>query len=212
MTALLISVLIMGLPQVSPAKDPVFQTTKEQMVKELTRKPVLYRSFGIEQKKRSIVVMEKKSTIVNVVNNTSTGTSQKPAFDSNEYTKKTIVVVDNQDVPGLKLKIEFDFNSSRVRPASYQLLKELGLALTESQLKAAQMIVGGHTDADGTDDYNLMLSTERAKAVKHHLVSQFDIPESRITIRGYGESMPLAPNTGSVNKQLNRRVEIQTVQ
>jgi outer membrane protein OmpA-like peptidoglycan-associated protein len=205
---------VMGIPSFATAGDPVFQNTRDEMVKELTRQPVKYRSFGTDEKKRSIVVLEKKSNSINVVSNSSANlvTGNSSGLIDSQYEEKTIVVVDNQDVPGLKLKIEFDYNSSALRSSCFSLLRELGLALTSSELSTSYMMVAGHTDSDGTDKYNLRLSFERANSVKKYLIVNFNIPESRLKIRGYGESMPLKPNTDSFSKQMNRRVEIQATQ
>ncbi len=65
----------------------------------------------------------------------------------------------------------------------------------------------GHTDADGSESYNLKLSENRASAVKQYIVDQ-GIEPSRITIEGKGESVPLYDNNNSRLKHWNRRVEI----
>lgn len=188
------------------AKDPVFHQNRDDMVRELTRQPVKYRSFMPAAKTRSIVVMEKKtSTSVTVVGSTQTPEAQGAG---QEYETKTILVVDNQDVPALNLKIEFDTDSAMIRPSSHILLKELGLALASNELAGTDMLVAGHTDSDGADRYNLRLSLDRANAVKQYLSSHFNIPEFRLKIRGYGEAMPLASNSDPGGKQMNRRVEI----
>lgn len=66
--------------------------------------------------------------------------------------------------------------------------------------------IGGHTDNEGPDDYNLMLSEGRAKAVVEYLSKQ-GIDPSRIQPRGYGESKPIDPGETKAAKALNRRVE-----
>lgn len=186
------------------AQDPVFQQNSQEMIQELTKEPVKYRSFAPAGKKRSIVVMEKKhNQAVSVV-----GSTQAPSTGFQEYGTKTIQVVDNQATPSLKLKVEFDTNSAGIRPCAYPLLKELGVALTSKQLWRANILVGGHTDADGGDDYNLRLSLERADAVRQFLVSVCDVPNERLRVRGYGEAMPLKPNSTPYYKQMNRRVEV----
>ncbi len=190
------------------AEDPVFQRTHQEIVRELTRKPVKYRSFLPAGKKRSIVVMEKSSAkkaggAVTVVSNQDAGP------DSGRIETKTIQVVDNQDVPTARLKIEFDYNSASIRKSAFPQLKQLGLALTSNALNQSDLLVAGHTDSDGPDAYNLKLSLDRAEAVCQYLAARFNISPSRLTIRGYGEAMPLRPNDGPLNKQMNRRVEIQ---
>ena len=89
------------------------------------------------------------------------------------------------------------------------LLKEVGKAVVSDSLKDKIIMINGHTDSDGTEQYNLKLSFNRADSVKAYLVTAFDIHESRLLIRGYGELMPLKPNSDSYNKQINRRVEFE---
>lgn len=108
----------------------------------------------------------------------------------------------------VNLKIEFDVNSYGIRPASFKLLRELGKALSDPRLRERIIVINGHTDSDGKEKYNVRLSLNRAGAVKQYLVDHFDISPDRLKVVGYGESMPLKPNTSKVNKQLNRRVEI----
>jgi OOP family OmpA-OmpF porin len=66
--------------------------------------------------------------------------------------------------------------------------------------------IGGHTDSDGDNAYNLKLSQQRADAVKQQLISQ-GIDASRFTTKGYGSSKPIADNTSPEGKANNRRVE-----
>jgi len=73
--------------------------------------------------------------------------------------------------------------------------------------------IGSHTDSTGTDDYNIKLSQRRSESVVKYL-SEKGIPEERLQAKGYGESIPVAPNSnpdGSDNpegRQLNRRTEL----
>ena len=108
----------------------------------------------------------------------------------------------------VNLKIEFDVNSYTIRPESYPLLDELGKALSDPRLSERIIVINGHTDSDGKEKYNVRLSLNRAGAVKQYLVDHQGVAPDRLKVVGYGESMPLKPNTSKENKQLNRRVEI----
>jgi len=72
--------------------------------------------------------------------------------------------------------------------------------------------IGSHTDSRGADDYNQRLSQERAESVVSYLILN-GIKEDRLVAKGYGETLPVAPNEnedGSDNpegRQLNRRTE-----
>jgi len=108
----------------------------------------------------------------------------------------------------VNLKIQFDVNSYTLRPTSYNILNELGKALSDPRLREKIITINGHTDSDGKEKYNVRLSLNRAGAVKQYLIDQHGISPDRLKVVGYGENMPLKPNTSKENKQLNRRVEI----
>ena len=69
------------------------------------------------------------------------------------------------------------------------------------------IVVEGHTDADGSDTYNQDLSERRAKTVGNYLI-QNSVSSSRLTTVGYGETQALADNSTDAGKASNRRVEI----
>lgn len=188
------------------ADNNKFHQTRDEMIETLLQKPMKFRSFVPESQTRSIVVLEKKQTVSEPEVITVVG--KPPMTHTPVYEKKTITLVPGREIPKLRLKIEFDHDSAALRRTSFYLLKELGMALRSEELEHYQMLVAGHTDSDGSDEYNLRLSIERADTVKQYLAINFDIPDSRLKIRGYGESMPAMDNTSHRNKQINRRVEV----
>lgn len=170
------------------ANELNFQTTEQGIINSLTTEnpKIKTRSLG-ENKTRSIKVVGR---------------------ENNQIIHQEITVSDDAPTQSVNLKIEFDVNSYNIRRESYDLLNKLGKALTSDQLKAQSILVKGHTDSDGNDDYNLNLSLNRAQAVKSYLVGRFSIPELRLKIYGYGKTMPLVPDNNPASKQINRRVEI----
>ena len=100
--------------------------------------------------------------------------------------------------------ILFDVDKYDLRPEAEEVLKNLAIVLKEADIKAFE--VDGHTDSDASDKHNQILSENRANAVKNFLTSQGITAE--ITIKGYGESRPIASNDTPEGKQKNRRVEI----
>jgi outer membrane protein OmpA-like peptidoglycan-associated protein len=164
-----------------------FQTTKEGIIESLTAAPkpkTKTRSLGT--KTRIIVA----------------------GFEDNQVIRQEIEISEEDLRPSVNMKIEFDVNSYIIRPESYPLLEELGQALTSEDLRPQTILVKGHTDSDGSIEYNLNLSLNRAKAVQYYLVGQFKIPETRLKVLGYGPALPLVQEYDSADKQINRRVEI----
>jgi len=69
------------------------------------------------------------------------------------------------------------------------------------------VLIEGHTDSVGSDEFNLTLSQKRADSVKETLTSR-GIGEGRIATKGYGKKFPVASNDTVAGKQQNRRVEV----
>jgi outer membrane protein OmpA-like peptidoglycan-associated protein len=65
----------------------------------------------------------------------------------------------------------------------------------------------GHTDSIGSDEYNMMLSQQRADAVRNYVTGQ-GVPASTVTAAGLGKSNPVASNDTAAGRQRNRRVEM----
>ena len=100
--------------------------------------------------------------------------------------------------------INFDYNKATIKPESMGTLNMLVQILNDNpELKFE---VGGHTDNDGEDAYNLKLSQQRADAVKTQLI-KMGILADRLTAKGYGETKPISSNTSDDGKANNRRVE-----
>jgi len=68
------------------------------------------------------------------------------------------------------------------------------------------LMIKGHTDSVGSDEYNLGLSDRRANSVRQYLVNQ-GIDPSRLSSKGYGEAEPIAPNNTDEGRAKNRRIE-----
>lgn len=105
----------------------------------------------------------------------------------------------------LVFRVNFDFDKYNIRSDARPILDEAVTILKEED--AEVIIAEGHTDSIGTDQYNMRLSTRRANAVRDYLVKQ-GISASRITIKAYGETRPVATNDTADGRAQNRRVEI----
>lgn len=102
-------------------------------------------------------------------------------------------------------KVQFETGSAKLKPKSERLLDRVAVILREHP-EIHHVRVEGHTDEVGPAMTNLQLSERRADTVRDALVKR-GIPSSRLSIRGYGESRPIAPNKTRAGRAKNRRVE-----
>jgi outer membrane protein OmpA-like peptidoglycan-associated protein len=110
------------------------------------------------------------------------------------------------DVKVLNYKnIQFEFNSSVLKTSSYAVLDAISQQMKKRP--SAKFQLDGHSSAEGSDQRNMMLSVDRANAVKSYLVNN-GIKNVNLLTKGYGEAKPIVANTSEANKALNRRVEI----
>ncbi|MBS1736264.1 MAG: OmpA family protein [Bacteroidetes bacterium] len=100
--------------------------------------------------------------------------------------------------------ITFDYNKATIKPESMGTLNMITQIMKDNP--DIKFEVGGHTDSDGDDAYNIKLSQQRADAVKAQLI-KMGIDATRLTTKGYGEAKPVADNSTSEGKANNRRVE-----
>tara|TARA_R100001143_G_C3361089_1_gene135920 strand:+ start:18917 stop:19507 length:591 start_codon:yes stop_codon:yes gene_type:complete len=101
--------------------------------------------------------------------------------------------------------ILFDFDSSSLRPEGYENLRKLTRIINRDD-DTILMIVG-HTDSRGDEDYNLGLSERRAQSASRYMISQ-GLSSDRIQMVGRGEYEPIADNTTDEGRQKNRRIEV----
>ncbi|MFO7312829.1 OmpA family protein [Rhodothermus marinus] len=101
--------------------------------------------------------------------------------------------------------ILFDFDSATLRPEAREKLRRLAESL--KKYPETEVLIVGHTDSTGPEEYNQRLSERRAEAAAAFLMQQ-GIRPSRIRTMGKGETEPIASNATEEGRQLNRRVEI----
>lgn len=101
--------------------------------------------------------------------------------------------------------ILFDVNKATLKPASKESLAKLAEIL--KKYEDTNILLEGHTDATGSDEYNLTLSQQRAQSVSNYLAS-LGVNVPRLVIMGYGEDQPIADNETEMGRAKNRRVEV----
>ena len=112
----------------------------------------------------------------------------------------------DQDGPReIAMNIRFEFDSAKLTPEAMDTLDRVAMVLNSEIMANKAIVVEGHTDSIGGEDYNLSLSTQRALAVQFYLVDQHLIDMDRLQITGKGESELYDPD--HPKSPLNRRVE-----
>ena len=120
------------------------------------------------------------------------------------------------DIRGCEIKdvirlqgVNFESNSDRLLPGATNVLDDAVATLKKNP--SITFEVAGHTDSDGAAEYNDGLSARRATTVRDYLASN-GIAENRMTVRGYGESQPIADNNTREGKAQNRRVVLRIIE
>lgn len=117
------------------------------------------------------------------------------------YNDKTLQEGDNL----VMNNIQFEVNSAKLLPAGKTELDKLAALMKDNA--GIEILLSGHTSAEGAAALNRELSLKRVRSCKDYLASK-GIDEGRITIKGYGPDMPIAPNDTETNRAKNRRVEL----
>jgi len=113
---------------------------------------------------------------------------------------------------GIKITFDsgilFDIDKSDLRPVSETNLAKLATIL--NKYPDTNILIEGHTDDTGTDDYNMALSKDRAQSVSLYLAT-VEVKSARFSIAGYGETQPIVTNDSPEGRQKNRRVDIAVI-
>jgi OOP family OmpA-OmpF porin len=105
--------------------------------------------------------------------------------------------------------VNFETGSSRLTANAKVILNQVADSLAAAPHLRVE--IGGHTDAQGSDAFNLKLSDRRAQAAKDYLIAR-GIDAARLTSKGYGESQPVDTNETADGRELNRRVEMKVLE
>lgn len=107
-------------------------------------------------------------------------------------------------VPASYTDIRFDFDSYVLRTSTYPTLDYISADLRTNSAKTIE--IDGYASSEGTAAYNMLLSKSRANSVKTYLVNS-GVEASRLKIKAFGETNPIASNSTEEGRVLNRRVE-----
>ncbi|MCF8086259.1 MAG: OmpA family protein [Desulfohalobiaceae bacterium] len=107
----------------------------------------------------------------------------------------------------MELNVLFATNKAEIRPGHSEDLDRVARILRENP--EASILIEGHTDNIGPEEYNMRLSKQRAESVKDYLTQNYDVDPQRLDTKGYGESRPVADNDTAAGRRENRRVVIE---
>jgi len=99
----------------------------------------------------------------------------------------------------------FDFDSDAIKTTAADNLRNLAASL--EKYPNTELLIVGHTDSQGSDDYNMTLSERRATSTANYLASQ-GVERTRLRTQGRGETEPVTDNSSEVEQARNRRVEV----
>lgn len=122
----------------------------------------------------------------------------------------TVEGAEAEDInPSVNLYINFEYNSAVLKQDALITLDHLAAAISDDRLAKYDFLIGGHTDAVGSEAYNQALSELRAKAVKIYLEKKHSIARNRLVDKGFGEQRLLDPQRPLDGA--NRRVQVTTL-
>ncbi len=104
----------------------------------------------------------------------------------------------------INLNVAFENNSSQLKPSAMNDIQRLADFM--KTYEDTNVVIEGHSSAVGDAGYNLMISQKRADAIKNILINEFNIDESRLTAKGFGETQLLSKGNSLADHIANRRV------
>jgi outer membrane protein OmpA-like peptidoglycan-associated protein len=150
------------------------------------RNAVAARSASVQAQRQTLVAMERNHRIE----------TRLQELNAKATARGLVITLEN---------VLFDVDRSTLIARGMHRVNQLAAVLNEFPQRNA--LVEGFTDSTGSAVHNLVLSGERADAVRSALMRQ-GIAMERVSARGYGETSPVASNDSAEGRQLNRRVEI----
>jgi OmpA-OmpF porin, OOP family len=130
----------------------------------------------------------------------STGTAATGGCPAREY--PGIIVTDRE--LRLASAISFEGSTATIRSVSFSVLDTVAEVLRDRPRMTLE--ISSHTDSQGDDANNLLVSQDRAESVRNYLLAR-GVDPSRLTARGYGETRPIESNSTSQGRAINRRIE-----
>lgn len=123
--------------------------------------------------------------------------------------ERNVVIVEGKELPYITLPVLFVKETAELLDVESRVTLEETAAEIREVLKTqptAVFDIEGHTSTDGTDEFNLKLSTDRALRILQELTQRYSVPASALSGFGYGEMYPKFPNGSEEQMVADRRV------
>jgi len=135
--------------------------------------------------------------------NAASKASGEVATLGNKFQNRNHYVVLNEE------QVRFKFNSAKLDPSFTKVLDDVAQQLKQNP--DAILVMEGHTDATGSDDYNIQLGQKRVQTVIHYLVAKQEVPINRISDVSMGKDRPVADNKAKDGRAQNRAVVVRVM-
>lgn len=123
--------------------------------------------------------------------------------------ERNVVVVEGRELPYITIPVLFEKETAKLLDVESRVALEETAAAILEVLKThptAVFDIEGHTSTDGTDEFNLALSADRARRTHQELTQRYSVPASALSAHGYGEMYPTFPKGTEEQMVLDRRV------
>jgi outer membrane protein OmpA-like peptidoglycan-associated protein len=123
--------------------------------------------------------------------------------------ERNVVIVEGRELPYITIPVLFEKETAKLLDVESRVALEETAAAIHEVLKTqpdAVFDIEGHTSTDGTDEFNLTLSADRARRTHQELTQRYAIPASALSAHGYGEMFPTFPDGSEEQMVMDRRV------
>lgn len=123
--------------------------------------------------------------------------------------ERNVVIVEGKELPYITIPVLFEKETAKLLDVESRVALEETAAAIHEVLKTQPVAVfdiEGHTSTDGTNEFNLTLSGDRARRVHQELTQRYSVPASALSAHGYGEMYPSFPEGNEEQMVLDRRV------
>lgn len=170
--------------------------------------PAFIRRHLLVEPREVIVPAPAPGTVVETTE--TTNSVQKPGQPSRVYSvDRNVVIVEGRELPYVMIPVLFEKETAKLLDVESRVaLEDTATAILEvlKTQPSAVFDIEGHTSTDGTDEFNLKLSADRARRTHQELTQRYRVPSAALSAHGYGEMYPTFPQGTEEQMMMDRRV------